>query len=151
MDTKGIKQEIAGTFIKRQLLFNRFTFFVLIDLTVLNLFAQYWENVYVANFTISLFTALLLQSLLVLTLVIEHRVASYFNAKPGVMAKVKRVFSAWAILFLSKLLILEAINFFFGSGMVFSGAVHGLVAFIVVVTAMIVAEQVVKKIYHTLD
>ncbi len=65
-------------------------------------------------------------------------------------AKVLRILSAWVILFVSKLIILEAINLAFGDDIVFAGPYHGLVAFIVVVFVILVAELVVKRIYDAL-
>lgn len=145
-----IKNEQAGAFSRRQQLFFRYTFFVLIDLTVLNLFNEYWENVFIETFSISLLVALLLQVLLQLTIVIEHRVAEYFKKKTTLKAKILRALSTWAILFSSKLIILEAINLSFGKSIVFSGPIHGLVAFIIVVIAILSAEQILLKIYRSL-
>lgn len=145
-----IKNEHAGSFSRRQQLFFRYIFFVLIDLTVLNLFNEYWDNVFIESFSISLLAALLLQILLQLTILIEHRVANFFKEKTGLTAKILRALSTWAILFTSKLLILEAINIAFGSSVLFSGAIHGLLAFIIVVIAIITAEQILLKIYRSL-
>jgi len=142
--------EQAGSFSRRQQVFYRYIFFVLIDLTVLNLFNEYWSNVYIEYFSISLLAALLLQVLLQLTVTIEHRAANYFKNKPGLSAKFFRGFSTWGILFISKLIILEALNFLFGASMVFSGPIHGLVAFIVVVITIIIAEQIFLKVYKLL-
>jgi uncharacterized membrane protein YdjX (TVP38/TMEM64 family) len=58
--------------------------------------------------------------------------------------------SAWAIIFVSKLVILKALSLSFGDSVVFSGPVHGVVSFIVVVMAIIIAEQVVMWIYRSL-
>ena len=123
---------------------------MLVDLTVLNLFNEYWDFVYFEYFTISLLTAILLQFLLQVTIAIEHRVADYFKAKTGLRAKVLRGLSTWTILFVSKLVILEAINFAFGDSVVFSGPIHGLVAFIIVVIAIIIVEQAITRIYNSL-
>ncbi len=140
----------AGSFSKRQQLFIRYTLAVLVDLIVLNLFNEYWNFVYIEFFSISLLTAVLLQFLLQVTIAIEHRVAGYFKTKTGMRAKVLRVLSTWAILFASKLVILEAINFAFGDSVEFSGPIHGLVAFIIVVIAIIIAEQTIMRIYNYL-
>ncbi len=137
-------------FVPRQQIFLRYTFAVLVDLTVLSLFDQYWDWVYLDNFTIALLAAILLQVLLQLTIAIEHRVAGYFNAMDGIWPKIMRYLSAWAILFGSKLAILEAINWFFGDQVVFAGPVHGLVSFITVVIAIITAEQLIILIYRSL-
>ncbi len=150
MSTVVLEDIHAGRYTKRQQLFFRYTFMVLIDLTVLNLFSQYWEHVYIETFLISLLAAILLQVLLKLTIAIEHRVAEYFNGKPGLKPKILRGLSAWAILFASKLLILELINISFGSSVLFGGPVHGLVAFIVVVSVIILTEQAFSRLYHSL-
>ena len=134
----------------KQRLFMRYFTAILIDLVVLNLFAEYWRHVTIHSFTISLFAAVLLQLLLKLTLVIEHRVADYFNSKEGAHARVMRFLSAWAILFLSKFVILGAVNFAFGDSIVFSGPLHGVVAFIAVVIVMLLAEEAIVRLYRRL-
>lgn len=140
----------AGSFTTRQQLFLRYTYLVLIDLTMLNFFNEYWDLVFIEFFSISLLTAMLLQILLQLTIAIEHRVSNYFKKKPGTGAKVLRGLSIWAILFISKLVILEAINICFGDSVLFGGPIHGLVAFIVVVIGIIIAEQIFFRIYRYL-
>ena len=135
---------------KRQQLFLRHTYLVLIDLTVLNLFNEYWDLVYIEFFSISLLTAILLQFLLQITIAFEHLISSYFKQKSGTGAKILRGLSIWAILFVSKLVILEAINLFFGDSVLFGGPVHGLVSFIVLVMVMIAAEQICFRIYRAL-
>ena len=134
----------------RQRLFLRYFTAILIDLVVLNMFAEYWQHVTILSFTISLLAAVLLQLLLKLTLVIEHRVADYFKAKEAAWASIMRYFSAWAILFLSKFVILGAINFAFGDSIIFSGPLHGVVAFIMVVVVMLVAEEAIVRFYNRL-
>jgi len=150
MTNGSLTNEHVGSFSRRQQLFFRYTLAVLIDLTVLNLFNEYWDYVFIEFFTISLFAAILLQFLLQVTIAIEHRVANYFKKKAGVRPRIMRGLSTWAILFGSKLAILEAINFSFGDSVIFSGPVHGLVAFIIVVIAIIIAEQTISWIYESL-
>jgi hypothetical protein len=135
----------------KQRLFLRYFTAILIDLVVLNIFAEYWDNVTIHSFTISLCTAVLLQVLLKLTLAIEHRVAGYFNSRTWAMAKAMRYFSAWAILFLSKFVILGAVNFAFGDYIIFSGPLHGVAAFIAVIVVMLVAEEAIVRFYNRLS
>ena len=147
------KQPSATTksFSLRQLLFLKYTFFVLVDLAVLGLFNQYWELVYIETFTVAILTAMLLQFLMQLALKVEHIAADYFfGGKTGTHIKVMRGVSAWAIIFVSKLIILEAISLAFGDSVVFSGPVHGVVSFIAVVVGIIVAEQTFLWIYRSL-
>ena len=138
--------KIVGSFNNRQLLYVRYFTAILIDLLVLNLFDEYWDKVQIDSFTISLLTAILLQIMLKITIKIEHRVGDYFKSKPGKFMKFMRYFSAWLILFVSKLMILEAVNMAFGDKVQFKGAWHGVLAFIVVVMVMLIAEMMAVKI-----
>ena len=150
LSDEDLDEEIAGSYSRRQRIFLSFTFAVLVDLTVLNLFDEFWDYVYIEYFSISLLAALLLQSLLRVTISIEHRVASYFKKQSGLKARILRGLSTWGILFGSKFVILEAINIAFGDDVLFTGPIHGLVAFIVVVIAVIVAEQIFSWVYRSL-
>jgi len=141
--TKSILQnQQAGSFSRRQQVFIKYVLFVLVDLTVLKPIDKYWDLIFIENFTISLLTALLLQVLLQSTMAIEHRIANYLKGKPGVSARIFRGLTTWPVLFISKLVILEAINIVFDNSVGFDGPMHGLVSFVVVVVAIIVAEGV---------
>lgn len=133
-----------------QALYVRYFTATLIDLVVLNLFDEYWQHVVIGSFTISLAAAIILQLLLKLTLWLEHKVADFFNARPGVMFKFMRYFGAWLILFGSKFVMLEAISIAFGDKVNFGGPMHGVVAFIAVVIVMVIAEELVMRLYRRL-
>jgi hypothetical protein len=148
-------QEVPGIALtdvpsNKQRLFVRYLMATLIDLTVLNLFNEHWEYVSVASFTISIFAAILLQVLLKATLALEHAVAGYYSAKSGGFAKTMRFLSAWLILFGSKFIMLGAINFAFGDEVLFTGPLHGVAAFIVVVVVMLAAEELITRLYQRL-
>jgi len=136
---------------KRQRVFMRYLTATLVDLVVLGLFAEYWEYVTADSFTIMLLAAVLLQILLKLTIVVEHWVAAFFNARPGGFNKFMRYFMAWVVLFGSKFVILEAVVLAFGGRFSFGGPFHGVVALIVVVVVMLVVEAVLVKVYRSLD
>jgi len=144
------EQIVFKEFNRKQHFFVSYSFAILVDLTVINLFNEYWDNVYIDSFSTSLLVAILLQTLLLITVKIEQHVANYFKTKDGLQAKVMRVFSTWAILFISKLTILKTIEFLFTESVVFSGMIHGLVTFIIVVIAIIVAEQTIIKLNRLL-
>ena len=137
---------------RKQKLFVRYVVAILIDLTVLSLFNEFLpQYLYIATFSLSLFTALILQILLQLTLKAEHKVADYFfKGKSGVMTSVLRGLTAWSMIFVSKLIMLKAISIAFGEDVHFGGALHGVIAFIIIITTMIVSEQIVIKIFHAL-
>jgi hypothetical protein len=134
----------------RQRLYIRYLLATLIDLTVLNVFAEHWAHVTVTSFTVSIFAALLLQVLLRATLALEHRVAAFFKTRSGAGASVMRYLSAWLILFGSKFVMLGAIDLAFGEEIGFSGPLHGVVPFIVVVVVMLAAEEIASRIFHRL-
>ena len=132
----------------KQRAFLRYLTATLVDLVVLGLFAEYWEHVVVGSFSVMLLAAVLLQILLKLTIVLEHHVAAFFNARPGGFNKFMRFFTAWLILFGSKFAILEALAFAFGDRLRFGGPFHGIVVLIVVVVALLAVEAILVKVYR---
>ena len=82
---------------------------LLITVVVLNLFAEYVDTVVIASFAISLLTAVLLWLMLRVITRLEHRVSDYFRAREGGLFRVLRILSVWAILFVSKFVILEVV------------------------------------------
>lgn len=141
---------IPKTISQKQLLFLRYFTAILIDLTVLNFFAEYWDRVTVTSFGISLLVAIVLQILLKLSIALEHRIGQYFSSDSSLKMKIYRILSAWTILFVSKLVILGVLQFIFSDAIVFAGAHHGVVAFLVVVIAMLLAEYLVARLYRSL-
>ncbi len=120
----------------------------LTDLVVLGLFAEYWEYVTAESFTVMLVAAVLLQVLLKLTIVLEHRVAAFFNARQGGFNRFMRFAAAWVVLFGSKFVILEVLVLAFGDRLSFSGPFHGIVALIVVVVTMLALEAAIVSLYR---
>lgn len=134
----------------RQRAFMRYLTATLVDLAVLGLFAEYWAYVSADSFTVLLLAAVVLQALLKLTIVLEHRLAAFFNARPGGFNKFMRFFTAWLVLFGSKFVILEALVLAFGDRLRFGGPFHGVVALIVVVVVMLAVEAALVKLYRRL-
>jgi hypothetical protein len=91
-----------------------------------------------------------LQILLKLTIVVEHKVLAKFEGRTGGLWKFSKFFTAWLILFGSKFVILEALDVAFGDSVRFEGAFHGIVWLIIVVVAMLLAEELVLRIYRKL-
>lgn len=133
----------------RQRVFLRYVSATLVDLVVLNLCIEYGRGYVTADsFTITVFAAVLLQILLKLTIVVEHRVAAYFNAKQGGFARFMRFFCAWLVLFGSKFVILWALMLAFGDGLRFGGPFNGVVVLIGVVVAMLAIEAILVMLYR---
>lgn len=149
--SEGLLPASAAAPSSQQILFTRYFTGTLIDLVVLGLFDEYSSKVFVHHsFTIALLAAVLLQVLLKATIAVEHRVGAYFKSKPGRLMVFLRFFCAWLILFGSKFVILEALSVAFGETVRFEGALHGLVALIVVVLTMIAVEELVVRLYRRL-
>lgn len=131
--------------------FMRYFGAILTDLVVLNLFIEYTEHVSASSFTVTLLAAIVLQVLLKLTIVVEHKVAAFWNARPGGFSRFMRFFSAWVVLFGSKFVILEAVYLAFGGRLYFGGPFDGIVSLIAVVVAMLAAEALIVWIYRRMN
>ncbi|MEM6773993.1 MAG: hypothetical protein AAF640_04045 [Pseudomonadota bacterium] len=129
----------------------RYLIAILVDLIVLNLFAEHSSLLELANFSTSLVAAVLLQLLLQATLTLEHRVAALFDAREGAAWTALRFFTAWLILFGSKFVMLGVIDRVLGERLHFAGPIHGVVAFIIVIVAMLAAEEVLARVYRRLQ
>jgi len=102
---------------RKQQLYIRYVVAILIDLTVLSLFNEFFPQfLFIETFSLSLFAAIILQVLLQLTLKAEHKVAHYFfHGKSGLKVNILRGVTAWSMIFISKLVMLKAISLAFGS------------------------------------
>ncbi len=134
----------------RQRLFLYYFTATLTDLVVLGLFDEYSDKVSVDGFTIMLLASLLLQILLKATIALEHHVLHWFQGKTGGLWTFAKFFTAWLILFGSKFVILEALVLTFGDRVHFGGMWHGVVWLIIVVVTMLVAEELVLRVYRKL-
>lgn len=119
---------------------------VLIYVAVLNLFVEYSDVIVIDSFTISILTAIVLKLLLDVIVASEHRVSEFFKRRQRPLSNVLRVLSVWLILFFSKFLILETVDFVFGDHVELGGFL--LVAGLVVV--MMVVRQMFERIYSVL-
>lgn len=148
--TDALLPASAQTPSNKQRLFLRYYTGFLMDLVVLNLFAEYSSKVNVDTFTTSLWAALVLQLLLKVTIIFEHKVLDWFKGKTGALMTFLKYFCAWLILFGSKFVILEALAQAFGDKVQFLGIWHGIVTLIVVVVVMLLAEEIMVRIYRKL-
>ncbi|WP_309497427.1 hypothetical protein [Sulfurovum sp.] len=134
----------------KQQVFLKYLTFTLVDLTVLNFFAEYWDKVTITSFGVSLLVAIILQVLLKMTLTLEHKIGDYFSSHDSLKMKISRIFSTWFILFASKFVMLGVLQFVFGDAIIFSGAYHGVVAFIVLVVVILLIEYLINRLYESL-
>ncbi|MCP5029262.1 MAG: hypothetical protein GY929_23560 [Actinomycetia bacterium] len=131
----------------RQLVFIGTVTNVLVNIVVLNLFVEYLDKVIIDRFTISVFTAVLLTALLWLITRIEERVHHFFfDEHEGTGSRILGVAVIWAILFGSKFLILEVVDWVFGDHV----ELGKLVEVILLVVAMLVANGMMQGIFRRL-
>jgi hypothetical protein len=119
---------------------------ILVYIVVLNLFVEYVHTVVIDSFTVSILTAVLLWLMVRATVRIERRVARYFRQKEAVFYRVLRYVCVWAILFVSKFVILEVVAFVF-AGRAALGHFFEIVA---IVLALIAAEALLRWILRRL-
>ncbi len=120
--------------------------YLLIDIVVLNLFVEFTNTIVIDSFYISILTAILLRLLLGVTIQIEHRVSAYFETKRYKAARSVGALCMFLILFTSKLVILEVINFVFGDHV----SLGGFVEIVAVVVTLIAAEFAVRTVFQLL-
>lgn len=115
---------------------------VLVYTVVLNLFVEYSAAIVIDSFTISIFTAVVLKVMLDLLTSVEHRAKGFVGRYSKTLAFV----TTWAILFLSKFVILEVIDFVFGEHVELG---HFLDVLLLVIT-MMVARELTRRVYVAL-
>ena len=136
---------------QRQRLFLIFTLFVLADLTVINLFDEYASSYFhISSFTASIVMAVILQILLVITIKIEHKIADFFKSKEGVINLILRILVTWALLFGSKIIMMKIVDLILEDKIEYYGPYHGLGAFVLIIIGMIIAENLLKKVFLSL-
>ena len=119
---------------------------ILVYVVVLNLFVEYVHAVVIESFTISVVTAVLLWLMLGGIGRLERRIAGYFRRKEGVLPRVLRYLCVWAILFVSKFVILEVVAFV-TAGRAVLGHFFEVVA---IVLALMAAEALLGQVYRRL-
>jgi len=116
---------------------------ILAYIVVLNLFVEYVHAVIIDSFTISILTAILLWLMLHAIARIEHRVTGYFRQRKTALYRVLRYVSVWAILFVSKFVILEVVAFVF-AGRAALGHFFEIVA---IALTLMAAEFLLRRVY----
>jgi hypothetical protein len=119
---------------------------ILISIAVLNLAIEYSNRIIIDSFTVSILTAALMKALLVIILRLESGVSGYFESRGGAAWKSLHLLSTFALLFLSKFVILEAVNFVFGDHV----EITGYITIVLLVIAMMGASFLMRLVYATL-
>ena len=81
-----------------QRLFLVYIICILVDMTILNIYAEFSHSVYVESFSITIFIAIFLQLFIFLTRHAEHKLSNFFGDKKGYLTKIKYFLSLWAFM-----------------------------------------------------
>ena len=116
---------------------------VFVYTVVLNLFVEYVDSIVIDSFLVSLLTAIVMKGLIDLIAHLIQRLKRYFGAKEGTAPKVLFGLSAWAIMFFSKIVILEVVQIIFEDDVDLGGFLNILI----LVIAMMVARRISTAIF----
>jgi hypothetical protein len=131
----------------RQLVYLGMLTNVLVNIVVLNLFVEYADKVVIDSFTISIFTAVLLSVMLYVITRFEHRISHFFFERhDGRSWRIGGVIAIWGVLFGSKFIILEVVDFVFGDHV----ELGKILEVILIVVVMLVAKALVVKGFDAL-
>jgi hypothetical protein len=119
---------------------------VLVDIVVLNLFVEFVHTVVIDSFYISILTAGLLKLMVDAVKGVEQRVSAALAAREGTAWRLARIMAVWLILFLSKFVMLEAVNFVFGDHV----ELGSFVEILGLIVAMLAANAALEAVYRML-
>lgn len=131
---------------ERQQIYTSWVLDLLVYTVILNLFVQFVADFYIESFSLSLLVALVLKVMLVLVMKFEHVMKQWFEKQSKDVFSYIQPIALMTILFLSKFLILEVIDFLFGHRV----DLHNIIALIVMIIAMIATRKILEKIYENL-
>jgi len=140
----NVPEQIGIT--KWQLVYAGWTLTLLAYIVVLNLWVEFNPSVVIDSFVISIATAVVLLVLLVIILGLEHRVKHWFAQREGTLSRVLGTVSTLLILFVSKFVILEVIDFIFGEHVELGHFVDVLV----LVLLLIVAQKLMVRVWDAI-
>ena len=119
---------------------------VLVDIVVLNLFVEFVDSIVIDSFWISILTAVLLKLMLDAVVGLEHRVQGYFAAREGTLNRIIGPMFVFSILFLSKFVILEAVNLVFREHV----ELGHFIEIVAIIVGMLGARAVLDIVYRRL-
>jgi hypothetical protein len=88
---------------------------VFVYVVVLNLFVEYFPKVISETFTLSLLTAVVLKAVLEVVVAVKNKVKRRFRQASTAVGKLAAAVLLWVVLVGSKFVVLEAVDFIFGT------------------------------------
>ena len=115
---------------------------VFVYVVVLNLFVEYLPRVISESFTLSLLTAALLKGVLEVVVLAKNWVKARFRQASTPFGKAAAGFLLWVVLFGSKFLVLEAVDFIFGSRV----SLGGFFSVTLLILVLLLARAAVRRL-----
>ena len=115
---------------------------VFVYVVVLNLFVEYLPQVISESFTLSLLTAALLKGVLELVVLAKNWVKARFRQASTPFGKAIAGLLLWVVLFGSKFLVLEAVDFVFGSRV----SLGGFFSVTLLILVLLLARGAVRRL-----
>jgi hypothetical protein len=128
---------------RRQRVFSAWMTDILVYVVVLNLYVEYSPAKVIDSFTISILMAVLLKVLLSLITAGKSSVWRWARSKGSSAYTIVGALGVWAILFLSKFLILEAEDLIFGDHV----ELGGFVDVMLLAATLLAIREVIQRIY----
>lgn len=141
-----MEEELKPAINKNQRTYLDWIFDLLIYIVVLNLFVEYSSSVYIESFSLSILVAIVFKILLYVLFELEHKVSHFFKSLESKLGNTLNVVVSLTILFLSKFVILEVIDFLFGKYV----EIKGFVTVVLIIVAMIASRKILEKVYKKL-
>jgi hypothetical protein len=137
---------VRVTITEKQQRYVSWTSDVLVYIVVLNLFVEFVDAIIIDSFSISILTAVLLKALLDIVIRLEHRVGAFFDKLGGSFFKFLEITTKFLILFTSKLIILEVVDFVFGDHV----ELGHFIEILTLIIAMMATKAIMVKLYKSL-
>ena len=137
---------IQVTITEKQHRYVSWTTDVLVYIVVLNLFVEFVDAIVIDSFWISILTAVLLKALLDIVIRLEHRVGAFFEKREGALSRYLEITTKFLILFTSKLIILEVVDFVFGDHV----SLGHFIEVLTLIIAMMATKAIMVKFYQSL-
>jgi hypothetical protein len=137
---------IRVTITEKQQRYVSWTSDVLVYIVVLNLFVEFVDAIIIDSFWISILTAVLLKALLDIVIGLEHHIGAFFDKLGGSFFKFLEITTKFLILFTSKFIILEVVDFVFGDHV----ELGHFIDILTLIIAMMATKAIMVKFYRSL-
>jgi hypothetical protein len=143
LQINNMKKQLLNGLTTPQRIYVNWLMDILTYVIILNLFNQYFDNFYINNFALSILVAISMKMLMVVILALKDLTSGYFKSKQTSWSGFASLFTKFLILFSSKFVVLEVLNWKYNDLV----NIDGFVAVTVLILTMIIVRIVLEKIF----